>query len=201
MHMGMPQKKLKPIGASRRSIDKQDRLFQEINLLNLEALMFCTSKSERQRIKSEIQTENDDIVTLTRENKNGDQVQISFDCRYGAPAGLAYRILQAGLFKLTQQGKVCDANNVCSFPHRISFGYRELARLSGRKWCGSKEANREFYNAIMQLYRTDFRISWHDKSSGRHAELNLHPFISAYFSSRGGSSADDEGACMFQTPP
>lgn len=197
----MCRKNNKSIRASRAAVDKNDRLLQEINLLNLEALMFCTSKSERARIQKLIDAGDGGRIVLNREDAKGAKIEISFDPAYGVPGDLAYRVMQAGLYFISRTGCICSERGHCSYVGTVQSSKRELIRLGGRQWSGAKEKDDELYNAIMQLYHTNFTLRWYDKQNDREEELHLRPFVTAYFARSGESSRRSFDDCMFDLHP
>ena len=103
-------KKLRPLP----SIPNADTFVQELNVLQLEGLLFDFSRKHADKAR--------DIVEA--DDATGRSVRLNFDPRFGRPSILAYRVLQAIFRKLTQEG--------LPFAETVSFARHEIMQLAGR---------------------------------------------------------------------
>ena len=132
--------------------DGIDRLFEEINLLNLERFLFTT---DRKRPPSP-------GARLEYADSNSRSYRLTVG-EFGQPGELAYRVLQAVLFAAVQKGKVCE-NGVCTFSDRVAMSKRQLARLCGRSWSGAAN-DADYHRAIMALFDTRLEMDWYNKET------------------------------------
>jgi hypothetical protein len=149
-----------------------ERLFHEINLLRIEGFAFCFDPKAAGRRKTK-----QDFVELIKmaEGSVTRPVTIEPHPSYGTPTVLAYRILQASLKKLSDEGY--------EGAESIAFSQRELARLIGWK-SFSGQASADFLRAILSLRYTGIWCSFYDKETGGWKVLNFSIFIDALFSGR-----------------
>jgi hypothetical protein len=124
-----------------------DRFMEEVNILELEGYYFCPNKNE---------VGNTDKRTITPGDLAGKPVTIAFS-NYGRPGELAYKLLQAAFFKLTQEQH--DASGW------VSFSWRELLGLMGLSVGGRQ--TKEAYRVIKQLENTEISCSVSYKEKNR----------------------------------
>jgi hypothetical protein len=142
-----------------------ERLLEEINLLRLEGLLFCFDPKVARRHTGRVE-----LGTILEH-----PVTIEPHPHYGQPSALAYKILQAILYKLTEAG--------FPVPATVSFSQRELARLAGRTWFGGSQS-RELHNALMQLRMTVIHCARYDKATDQWVAGNFQVLTNALFSGR-----------------
>lgn len=142
---------------------QDDRLFNEINLLRLEGYYFCLDPKDALRRTNE-KYEFLEIIRRRKTEIEKKPVIIIPNPNHGYPSILAYKVLQAIMFKLSWFSY--------PVPDSVQFTQRELARLVGRKSFGGSDQE-DFYNAIQQLRST--RVSyWHyDKVTDQWSNRNI----------------------------
>ena len=96
---------------------------------------------------------------------------------------LAYRVLQAILLKLTEEGIVDWHENRPTFGDSVSFSQRELAMLVDRSWSG--RTSQQLFDAIMQLRSTQIFASLFDKTDESWKVANFQVLCSALFAGQG----------------
>src|SRR5947208_12234554 len=122
---------------------KPERLFHEINLLHLEGHYFAFDpkaanvfldpmKSVEKRLQNPKINEEKPIEIIPHPS-------------YGKPSVFAYKVYQAILKKLSDYGYPA--------PETVSFGSREIMRLSGRSWYGAANA-KELVKTLNQFKHT-----------------------------------------------
>jgi len=154
------------------SIDLERRLMTEINLLKLEGLLFCLDpRAARQR-----------SGTVTLQDARREPVTITIDPNYGQPSVLAYKVLQAILLKLTEEGIADWQDSRPVFGDRVSFSQRELSVLVGRSWSG--RTSQQLFEAVMQLRTTQIFARLYDKASDDWTVANFQLLNSALFAGR-----------------
>jgi hypothetical protein len=163
-----------PSDAEESSLDlsPEERLFHEINLLRIEG--YCFSFDPKSAAK---RTGKHDFIELvkTTEGLISRPISVKPDADYGYPSTLAYKILQAVLKKLSDEGyEGADS---------ASFSQRELARLVGRQSFGGANS-KEFFRAVMQLNATRIWCSFFDKQTEEWRVLTFTLFTEALFSGR-----------------
>jgi hypothetical protein len=94
---------------------------------------------------------------------------------YGVPAIVAYKVLQAALKKLSDEGY--------EGAESVAFSQRELAKLVGRSSFGGA-TSKEFLKAILSLRYTGIWCSFYDKETQEWKVLNFSIFIDALFSGK-----------------
>jgi hypothetical protein len=142
-----------------------ERLLEEVNLLRLEGLLFCFDPRQAKRRRGPL-----DLGTIL-----GHPVTVEPHPHYGQPSAVAYKILQAIFFKLTDEG--------FPVPDTVSFSQRELARLIGRKSFGGANSL-ELYQALMQLRSTLIHCARYNKESDAWVAGNFQVLTTALFSGR-----------------
>lgn len=148
------------------SIPNADTFVQELNVLQLEGLLFDFSRKHADKTT--------DIVEAN--DATGRSVRLNFDPRYGRPSILAYRVLQAIFRKLTSEGY--------PFGDTVSFSRHELMQLAGRTMGGAQ--SQELYRAIQQLRRTDITCEITDKASEQRDTMVFSLVNAALFSEHRG---------------
>lgn len=145
-----------------QQIAKRERLFHEINLLRLEGHYFTFDpkaahlaldpmKSVEKRLR------NPQINTI-------EPVEIIPHSAYGKPSVFSYKVFQAVIKKLSDYG--------FPVPETVSFGSREIMRLSGRSWYGS-ENSKELVKTLNQFKHTAINCWFYDKATKTGANLSL----------------------------
>lgn len=162
-----------PTTARDNSNDVERRLMEEINLLKLEGLLFCYDPRQAKRRRG----------TVTLEDARRQPVSIKIDPDYGQPSVLAYKVLQAILLKITEEGIADWRDGRPTFSDTASFSQRELATLVGRAWSG--RTSRQLVEAIMQLRSTQIFASLYDKARDRWTVANFQLLVSALFAGQG----------------
>ena len=139
------------------------RLFNEINLLRLEGFYFCLDPKDAQR-RTNGKYEFFQIIRRRKTEIEKRPVIVIPNPIFGYPSILAYKVLQAIMFKLSWFSY--------PVPDTVQFTQRELARLIGRSSFGGSD-QQNFYNAIQQLRST--RVSyWHyNKQTDEWANHNI----------------------------
>src|SRR3712207_5656090 len=99
-----------------------ERFMEEVNILELEGYYFAPSRKPALPKRK----------PKTLRELYGQPVTITLS-EYGAPSELAYKVLQATLLKLTEQGP--DTNGL------VLFSRRELAALVGKKSFGGNQSD------------------------------------------------------------
>ena len=142
---------------------QDDRLFNEINLLRLEGYFFCLDPKDALR-RTNDKYEFLEIIRRRKTEIEKKPVIIIPNPFHGYPSILAYKVLQAIMYKLSWFSY--------PVPDSVQFTQRELARLVGRKSFGGSDQE-DFYNAIQQLRST--RVSyWHyDKVTDEWSNRNI----------------------------
>src|SRR5690242_21798579 len=84
--------------------DGVDRLFQEINLLNLERFLFSTDRKRPVSAGT--------LLDFTDSKEKFYKIKVG---DFGQPEELAYRVLHAVMFTIVQKGRTCDSG-ICEFP-------------------------------------------------------------------------------------
>lgn len=150
----------------------EERLFHEINLLRIEG--YCFSFDPKSAAKRTGKQEFLELVKMP-EGAISRPITVEPHPSYGYPSTLAYKILQAVLKKLSDEGyEGADS---------ASFTQRELARLIGRQSFGGANS-KEFFRAVMQLNATRVWCSFFDKETGEWKVLTFTLFTEALFSGR-----------------
>jgi hypothetical protein len=150
-----------PTTARDNSNDVERRLMEEINLLKLEGVLFCYDPRQAKRRRG----------TVTLEDARRQPVSIKIDPDYGQPSVLAYKVLQAILLKITEEGIADWQDGRPTFSDTASFSQRELATLVGRAWSG--RTSRQLVEAIMQLRSTQiFASLYEDRTCERNGVLS-----------------------------
>ena len=167
------------------SIPDPARLFNEANLLRLEGRIFCFDPKEAGRRAGSTQTFEE---KLKLEEVVKQPIIITPDPEFGYPSPRAYKVLQAILKKLTEEG--------FPVPTSVSFGWREIARLIGLSSIGGADA-KELYRTIMQLHTTRVQCSFYDKKTDEWATVSFYVLFEAYFSGR----KSNISACMVSVHP
>jgi hypothetical protein len=153
-------------------LSPEERLFHEINLLRIEGYCFSFDPKSATR-----RTGKQEFVELvkTPEGAASRPITIEPHPTYGYPSTLAYKILQAVLKKLSDEGyEGADS---------ASFTQRELAKLVGRQTFGGADG-RQFLRAVMQLNATRIWCSFFDKQTEEWKVLTFTLFTEALFSGR-----------------
>ena len=146
---------------------------EEINLLKLEGLLFCYDPRQAKRRGG----------TVTLEDARKQPVSIKIDPDYGQPSVLAYKVLQAILLKVTEEGIADWQDGRPTFSDTASFSQRELATLVGRAWSGRTSS--QLFEAIMQLRSTQIFASLYDKARDSWTVANFQVLGSALFAGQG----------------
>jgi hypothetical protein len=153
-------------------LSPEERLFHEINLLRIEG--YCFSFDPKSAAKRAGKQEFIELVKMP-EGAVSRPITIEPHPTYGYPATLAYKILQAVLKKLSDEGyEGADS---------ASFTQRELAKLVGRQTFGGADS-KQFLRAVMQLNATRIWCSFFDKENGEWKVLTFTLFTEALFSGR-----------------
>src|SRR3954451_11675154 len=129
----------KPMPSKREETKRGARFVQELDLLELEGLLFCFDPKEAKRRHGKI------ALKDARQRKLG----IEIHPHYGQPSKLAYKVELATLHKIVSQGCTLTEDGRCLYSEEVYFGPRELARLTGRVW--GSAASEQLYEAVMQL--------------------------------------------------
>ena len=141
---------------------KDDRLFNEINLLRLEGFYFCLDPKDARRKNAKY--EFFEIIRRRKseiEKRPCDRLPNPI---YGYPSILAFKVLQAIMLKLSWFSY--------PMPHTVQFTQRELARLVGRNSFGGGNQE-EFYNAIRQLRTTEAAYWYYNKETDEWSNRNI----------------------------
>src|SRR4051794_807587 len=109
----------KPMSSKREETKRGARFVQELDLLELEGLLFCFDPKEAKRRHGKI------ALKDARQRKLG----IEIHPHYGQPSKLAYKVELATLHKIVMQGCTLTEDGHCLFSEEVFFGPRELARL------------------------------------------------------------------------
>jgi hypothetical protein len=150
----------------------EERLFHEINLLRIEG--YCFSFDPKGAAKRTGKQEFVELVKMP-EGAVSRPITVEPHPSYGYPSTLAYKILQAVLKKLSDEGyEGADS---------ASFTQRELAKLVGRQTFGGTDS-KQFLRAVMQLNATRIWCSFFDKETGEWRVLTFTLFTEALFSGR-----------------
>src|SRR5689334_22248876 len=159
-----------PMPSKRENKKRGARFVQELDLLELEGLLFCFDPKEAKRRQGKI------ALKDARQRK----LSIEIHPHYGQPSKLAYKVELATLHKIVAQGCTLTENGRCDFSEEVYFGPRELARLTGRVW--GSAASEQLYEAIMQLAvtRVNEPIATQDEKKWRFANFAI--FTDAEFS-------------------
>lgn len=157
-------KKLRPLP----SIPNADTFVQELNVLQLEGLLFDFSRKHADKAR--------DIVEA--DDATGRSVRLNFDPRFGRPSILAYRVLQAIFRKLTQEG--------LPFAETVSFARHEIMQLAGRSARVGGRQGQDLYEAIQQLRRTDITCEIVNKSQDERKSTMFSLVNAALFSEHRG---------------
>ena len=151
-------------------LSPEERLFHEINLLRIEG--YCFSFDPKSAAKRAGKQEFIELVKMP-EGAVSRPITIEPHPTYGYPATIAYKILQAALKKLSDEGyEGADS---------ASFTQRELAKLVGRQTFGGADS-KQFLRAVMQLNATRIWCSFFDKETGEWKVLTFTLFTEALFS-------------------
>jgi hypothetical protein len=119
-----------------------EALLEELQMVRLEGRYFCFDKHEASARQG----------VLYYKDGNRELI-IEVSPRFGHPALLAYKVLQAIFKKITDEGRpLTDA---------ITLSQRELARLVGRESFGGRDAQ-QLYVAISQLRNTNIELQMYD---------------------------------------
>ncbi len=148
------------------SIANAETFVQELNILQLEGLLFDFSRKHADKTA--------DVVESN--DATGRSVRLTFDPRYGRPSILAYRVLQAIFRKLTSEGY--------PFSDTVSFSRHEMMQLAGRSMGGAQ--SQELYRAVQQLRRTDISCEIADKTTGGRDAMLFSVVNAALFSEHKG---------------
>jgi hypothetical protein len=150
----------------------EERLFHEVNLLRIEG--YCFSFDPKSAAKRTGKQEFIELVKMP-EGSVSRPITIEPHPSYGFPSTLAYKILQAVLKKLSDEGY--------EGAESASFTQRELAKLVGRQTFGGADS-KQFLRAVMQLNVTRVWCSFFDKETGEWKVLTFTLFTEALFSGR-----------------
>jgi hypothetical protein len=163
----------------RADLDVQyDRLMEEINILRLESALFCFDPREARRRSGSLTVE----LPLGELGRQPVSVRIHPD--FGQPSVLAYKVLQAIFLKLAADGCQPTEDGRCFYREKISFSWRELARLAGRSSWG-RITSRELYHAIKQLQSTELTCAIYDKDTGEWMAAEFSVIARALFAGKG----------------
>jgi hypothetical protein len=160
--MGRKSQALALAEEQKKNIARPERLFHEINLLNLEGHYFTFDpkvanvfldpmKSVEKRLKNPKINEEEPIEIIPHPG-------------YGKPSVFSYKVFQAILKKLSDYGYPA--------PETVSFGSREIMRLSGRSWYGAANA-KELVKTLNQFKHTAINCWFYDKGTKTGANLSL----------------------------
>jgi hypothetical protein len=150
----------------------EERLFHEINLLRIEG--YCFNFDPKSAAKRAGKHEFVELVKMPG-GAVSKPITIEPHPSYGYPSTLAYKILQAVLKKLSDEGY--------ELAESASFTQRELAKLVGRQNFGGADS-KQFLRAVMQLNTTRIWCSFFDKKTGEWKVLTFTLFTEALFSGR-----------------
>lgn len=160
--MGRKSQALALAEEQKKNIARPERLFHEINLLHLEGHYFAFDpkvanvfldpmKSVEKRLKNPKINEEKPIEIIPHPG-------------FGRPSIFAYKVYQAILKKLSDYGH--------PVPETVSFGHREIMRLTGRASTGGK-SSKELVRALNQLKVTLINCWFYDKHTKAGANLSL----------------------------
>src|SRR5919198_2382900 len=160
--MGRKSQALALAEEQKKNIARPERLFHEINLLHLEGHYFTFDpkaahvlldpmKSVEKRLKNPKINEEQPIEVIPHPN-------------YGKPSVFSYKVFQAILKKLSDYGYPA--------PETVSFGSREIMRLSNRSWYGAANA-KELVKTLNQFKHTAINCWFYDKGTKTGANLSL----------------------------
>src|SRR5919198_2382899 len=160
--MGRKSQALALAEEQKKNIARPERLFHEINLLHLEGHYFTFDpkvanvfldpmKSVEKRLKNPKINEEQPIEVIPHPS-------------YGKPSVFSYKVFQAILKKLSDYGYPA--------PETVSFGSREIMRLSNRSWYGAANA-KELVKTLNQFKHTAINCWFYDKGSKTGANLSL----------------------------
>ena len=146
----------------KKNIARPGRLFHEINLLHLEGHYFTFDpkvanvfldpmKSVEERLENPKINEEKPIEIIPHPS-------------FGRPSVFAYKVYQAILKKLSDYGH--------PVPETVSFGHREIMRLTGRSSTGGKNS-KELVRVLNQLKVTLINCWFYDKHTRAGANLSL----------------------------
>lgn len=176
-HAHNPERSARAKRRARREADDApsvERLMEEINLLRLEGALFCFDKraavKRRGRLTFKELRERPVTIILTD---------------FGQPSFVAYRVLNAILLRLTEQGCVPSEDGRCFYDDTVSFeSGRELARLAGYSDFGNRTSEL-LYRGVMQLRNTGIHCAWYDKETKEWSTASFNLLTDAMFSGEG----------------
>jgi Replication initiator protein A len=160
--MGRKSQALALAEEQKKNIARPERLFHEINLLHLEGHYFAFDPKVANVFLDPMKSIG---KRLQNPKINEEQpIEIVPHPGYGKPSVFAYKVYQAILKKLSDYGYPA--------PETVSFGSREIMRLSGRSWYGAANA-KELVKTLNQFKHTAINCWFYDKGTKTGASLSL----------------------------
>jgi|SRR5271166_384820 len=152
---------------------EMERLFQELNLLRLEGYIFDFAKKHSTR-GDERQVFSETLKLPTGKILENQTITIE-PSRYGKPRDVAYKIFQATLKKLSDEG--------WEYATHVAFSQREMQRMTGRKSWGGADSE-AYLTAVKQLRHTGIECTLYDKATQEAITADFNLFSTAYLSSK-----------------
>lgn len=153
-----------------------EKLFQEINLLRIKGYLFKFATRRSNRRPHTLAITEKSVKLPTGETLYDQPLLFETNPLYGWPEELAYKILQACLKKLSEEGYE-NAESVV-------LGFREIGRIIGRKQgpnsFGKKDSD-NFKRAIKQLSYTGIECTIYNKENEQALAYNFKIFANALF--------------------
>jgi hypothetical protein len=160
--MGRKPQALALAEEQKKNIARPERLFHEINLLHLEGHYFAFDPKAAHVFLDPMKSVE---KRLGNPKINEEQpIEIIPHPSYGKPSVFSYKVFQAILKKLSDYGYPA--------PETVSFGSREIMRLSNRSWYGAANA-KELVKTLNQFKHTAINCWFYDKGTKTGANLSL----------------------------
>jgi hypothetical protein len=153
-----------------------EKLFQEINLLRIKGHLFNFSPRRSGRRPDTVKIIEKSIKLPTGDVLSDQPLLFETNPNYGWPEELSYKILQATLKKLSDEGYE-NADSVV-------LGFREIARVIGRKQGPNsfgKSDSTNFIRAIKKLRYTGIECTLYNKENERALTYNFSIYSNALF--------------------
>jgi hypothetical protein len=153
-----------------------EKLFQEVNLLRIKGYLFNFSPRRSGRRPDTLKIIERTIKLPTGDVLSDQPLVFETNPNYGWPEELSYKILQATLKKLSDEGYE-NAESVV-------LGFREIARVIGRKQGPNsfgKQDSVNFIRAIKKLRYTGVECTLYNKANERALTYNFSIYSNALF--------------------